>query len=53
VKISTECVLAMPSWLGDTFSAVDFDQSEWEIVYPHFVEEGLVDPFGRVNRKNV
>jgi hypothetical protein len=29
---------------GDPLSVVDFDQSEWEIMYPCFVESGLVDP---------
>jgi hypothetical protein len=32
-------------------SAADFDKSEWEIMYPPFVEEGIVDPSERVNRK--
>jgi hypothetical protein len=43
----------MPSRLGGTLSAADFDQSEWEIMYPCFVKEGLVDPSGRMNKKNV
>jgi hypothetical protein len=30
----------------------DFDQSEWEIMYLHFVEEGLVDPPGCADKKN-
>jgi hypothetical protein len=25
-------------------SVANFDQSEWGIMYPHFVEEGLIDP---------
>jgi hypothetical protein len=29
---------------GGPPSAVDFDPSEWEIMYPCFVQEGLVDP---------
>jgi hypothetical protein len=29
---------------GGPLSAFDFDPSEWEIMYPRFVEEGLVDP---------
>jgi hypothetical protein len=33
----------VPSWRGGRFSAADFDEAEWEIMYPHFVE-GLVDP---------
>jgi hypothetical protein len=26
-----------------SLSAIDFDKSEWEIMYPLFVEEGLVE----------
>jgi hypothetical protein len=33
-------------------SAVNFDKSEWEIMYPLFVAECLVDPCERVNRKD-
>jgi hypothetical protein len=29
---------------GGPLSAFDFDPFEWEIMYPRFVEEGLVDP---------
>jgi hypothetical protein len=36
-----------PSLLDGLLSAIDFDQSEWEIMYPHFEEEGLVDPSDR------
>jgi hypothetical protein len=35
------------------FSATDFNSSEWEIMYPHFIEEGLIDPSDRVIKKNV
>jgi hypothetical protein len=38
---------------GGTLPAADFDESEWEIMYPRFVEEGLVDHSNRVNKKNV
>jgi hypothetical protein len=34
----------VPSLRGGPLSAADFDKAEWEIMYPHFVEEGLVDP---------
>jgi hypothetical protein len=27
-----------------SLSVADFDLSEWEIMYPCFIEEGLVDP---------
>jgi hypothetical protein len=35
---------------GDSLSTADFDRSEWEIMYPLFVVEGLVDPSEHVNR---
>jgi hypothetical protein len=38
---------------GGQLSAADFDQLEWEIMYPRFIEEGLVDPSNRANKKNV
>jgi hypothetical protein len=31
----------------------NFDQSKWEIMYLHFVEEGLIDPPGCASKKNV
>jgi hypothetical protein len=31
-----------PSLAGSSLSAMDFDKSEWEIMYPRFVESGLV-----------
>jgi hypothetical protein len=37
---------------GGSLSAADFDKSKWEIMYPLFVEEGLVGPFESVNRKD-
>jgi hypothetical protein len=43
----------VPLLHGGTLLEADFDQSEWEIMYPHFIEEGHVDPPGRVNKKNV
>jgi hypothetical protein len=51
VKINAECALAALSPRGGAPSATDFDQSEWEIMYPHFVKEDLVDPSDRVNKK--
>jgi hypothetical protein len=53
VKINAECTLTSPLLRGDALFAADFDHSEWEIMYPHFVEEGLVDPSDRVNKRNV
>jgi hypothetical protein len=32
------------SLCGSPLSTTYFDCSEWEIMYPRFVEEGLVDP---------
>jgi hypothetical protein len=52
-KTATECALAAPSPRGGQLSAVDFDQSEWQIMYPCFIEEGLIDPCNRANKKNV
>jgi hypothetical protein len=34
-----------------SLSAADFDKYEQEIMFPRFVEEGLVDPSEHVNRK--
>jgi hypothetical protein len=50
-KIDVEDNSAAPSLCRSLLSAADFDQSEWEILYPHLVEEGLVDPFDRTNKK--
>jgi hypothetical protein len=52
-KIIAEIASAVPPLRGGLLSAADFDQSEWEMMYSHFVEEGLVDPPGRENKKNV
>jgi hypothetical protein len=35
---------------GSQLSADNFDSSKWEIMYPHFVEEGLVDPPDRAHK---
>jgi hypothetical protein len=42
----------VPIPCGGSLSAVDFDRSEREIMYPLFVEEGLVDPFKHVSQKD-
>jgi hypothetical protein len=42
---STEALLR-----GRPLSAADFDPSEWEIMYLHFIEEGLIDPPNRVHK---
>jgi hypothetical protein len=38
--------------LSGALSAVDFDKYEWEIMYPLFVEEGLIDLSECVNMKD-
>jgi hypothetical protein len=40
-----------PTPRGGLLSAANFDKSEWEIMYPCFVEEGLIDSSEHVNRK--
>jgi hypothetical protein len=51
-KIDIECTFAAPTPHGGSLSASDFDKSKWEIMYPLFVEEGLVGPFECVNRED-
>jgi hypothetical protein len=51
-KIDAERALVALMPRGGSLSTADFDKSEWEIMYPLSVEEGLVDPSKRVNRKN-
>jgi hypothetical protein len=41
-KMSARGSAAMPSLPCDSLSAVNFDKSKWEIMYPHFVESGLI-----------
>jgi hypothetical protein len=50
VKVDAEHALEMPACLGSSLSTADFDRSEWEIMYPLFVVEDLIDPSERVNR---
>jgi hypothetical protein len=52
MKIDAERALAVPTPHGGSLSVVNFDKSKWEIIYPLFVEEGLIDPSDRVNRKD-
>jgi hypothetical protein len=52
MKVDTERALVAPIPCGGSLSTTDFDRSEWEIIYPLFVEEGLVDPSKRVSRKD-
>jgi hypothetical protein len=41
-KTAAEGSVVTPSLPGSSLSAVDFDKSEWEIMYALFVESGLV-----------
>jgi hypothetical protein len=52
MNIDVERALAAPPSYGGLLFTANFDKSEWEIMYPLFVEEGLVDSFVRVNRKD-
>jgi hypothetical protein len=45
-------MLSVPTPHGGSLSAANFDKSEWEIMYPLFVEERLLGPFKCVNRKD-
>jgi hypothetical protein len=49
-KVNVECSLEMPAPRGGSLLTTNFDRSEWEIMYPFFVVEGLVDPSEHVNR---
>jgi hypothetical protein len=51
-KIDAERALAASTSRGGSLSAADFDKSEWEMMYPLFIEEGLVDSSERVNGKD-
>jgi hypothetical protein len=42
----------VPTPHGGSLSTADFDMSEWEIMYPLFVAESIVDPTKRVARKD-
>jgi hypothetical protein len=53
VKVDIEHTLVAPVARSGTLSAADFDQSEWKLIYPCFVEEDLVNPSNCVNRRNV
>jgi hypothetical protein len=50
MKVDVNRALGAPVPRDGSLSTVDFDKFEWEIVYPLFVAEGLVDPSMRVNR---
>jgi hypothetical protein len=44
MKVDAECAFATLVSRGGSLCAADFDKSAWEIMYPLFVEEGLVAP---------
>jgi hypothetical protein len=52
MKVDAERALVVPILRGGSISAADFDRSEWEIKYPLFVEEGLIDPSKHVSQKD-
>jgi hypothetical protein len=52
MKVDAEHALAAHIPRGGSLSAADFNKSEWEIMYPLFVEEGLVDPSKCVSWKD-
>jgi hypothetical protein len=51
-KVDVDRALAASAPHDGSVSIADFDKSEWEIMYPLFVAEGLVDPSARVIRRN-
>jgi hypothetical protein len=52
MKIDAKGALVTPTSHDGSLSTANFDKFEWEIMYPLFVEDGLVDSFERVNRKD-
>jgi hypothetical protein len=52
MNADAERALVTPIPRGGSISTTDFDRSEWEIMYPLFLEEGLVIPSERVSKKD-
>jgi hypothetical protein len=52
-KVDVNRALGAPTPRDGSLLAADFDKSEWKIMYPLFVAEGLIDPSVRVNRRNI
>jgi hypothetical protein len=50
-KVDIDHVLAVPTARDGSLSTAGFDSSEWEIMYPLFVAEGLIDTFAHVSRR--
>jgi hypothetical protein len=51
-KVDAERALVVPTLCRVSLSTANFDRSEWEIMYPLLVTEGLVDPFKSVSPKD-
>jgi hypothetical protein len=52
MKIDAERALAAATSRGGSLSTPYFDKSKWEIMYPLFVEGGIVDSSEHVNGKD-
>jgi hypothetical protein len=52
MKVDVDRALAASAPCDGSLSTTDFDKSEWEIMYPHFVVESLVDPSACVIRRS-
>jgi hypothetical protein len=52
MKVDIGHTLAAPVDHHGPLLVVGFARSEWEIMYPLFVAEGLIDTSTRVNRKD-
>jgi hypothetical protein len=53
MKVDAKCSLAVATPRSGLVSTTNFDRYEWQIMYPLFIEEGLVGPSECVNRKDV
>jgi hypothetical protein len=53
MKIDAGRALAAPTPRGGLLSTANFHRSEWEIMYPLFVEKCLVNPSEHVNMEDV
>jgi hypothetical protein len=52
MKVDVDRALAASAPCDGSLSTTDFDKSEWEIMYPHFVVESLIDPSACVIRRS-
>jgi hypothetical protein len=53
MKVDAKCALAVATPRSGLVSTTNFHRYEWQIMYPLFIEEGLVGPSECVNRKDV